>query len=119
MNEQEMQKEANLENNNNANFASVAGVTSEIVQVGLDVLEKYMCLSKKEGTNVKLNPPGDVIHNTKRQTIVYKTWSLKKKKKIDKATKESVGKCLQPIWNKITNINRGKRYGTIEVRFRF
>lgn len=95
----------------------LAGVTSGIVQDGRNVLEKFTCLSKNERTNVKLNPQGDLIDITKSQSIVYKTWSLEMKT-AEKATKKSVENCLEPIWKKkITYINRGKRYGTIEERF--
>lgn len=72
-------------------FASVSGKLKHKINLTRKILKFFL---KHGGTNANRTPSGEIIHMTKSKTIFYKILFLNLRK-----LKESIDKCLQPMWN--------------------
>uniref|UniRef100_A0A0L8I7X9 Uncharacterized protein n=1 Tax=Octopus bimaculoides TaxID=37653 RepID=A0A0L8I7X9_OCTBM len=70
----------------------------------------------KDGASLKLAPPEGFTTNIMKRTVVYRTLLLMTKK-IEIATVETIEECLKEMKSLTTFCTRGKKYGTVEVRF--
>uniref|UniRef100_A0A0L8GE51 Uncharacterized protein n=1 Tax=Octopus bimaculoides TaxID=37653 RepID=A0A0L8GE51_OCTBM len=103
-------------NRNHCNgFASAAKQSSEEINVAMDDIKTAKEL-RKDGNNVFLSTPQTLINKTNRCTITYKIFSIKHKK-MEIASPQQLEIALKPIWGKKSFVTKGKRFGTLEVRF--
>uniref|UniRef100_A0A0L8IC13 Uncharacterized protein n=1 Tax=Octopus bimaculoides TaxID=37653 RepID=A0A0L8IC13_OCTBM len=85
----------------NGSYAAVTGksLSVELLQVReIEVkdkdFKKYTTLLRKEGDRLRLTPPKEVIENTEKRTIIYRTLNMASKK-VEIAAVEVVEEMLE------------------------
>ncbi|CAI9742213.1 EPM2A-interacting 1-like [Octopus vulgaris] len=96
-------------------FAEVVGRKQK--DIDIENLEKYEDLLKKEGNEIAVKKDMEKKEEIEKKRIIYKTYSTTTKS-IQKVEECKIEECLKTIRKDITYINRGRRFGTVEVRFR-
>ncbi|XP_029640472.1 uncharacterized protein LOC115215450 [Octopus sinensis] len=96
-------------------FAEVVGRKQK--NINIENLDKYEDLLKKEGNEIAVKKDVEKKEEIEKKRIIYKTYSMTTKS-IQKVEECKIEECLKAIRKDITYINRGRRFGTVEVRFR-
>ncbi|XP_036362832.1 uncharacterized protein LOC118765212 [Octopus sinensis] len=97
-------------------FALAAGGGTRLLSTNKCDFMKYSEMMQINDNVVKIQPAEKLLLEEKRKTIIFKTYCFQKRK-IEKITEEKIEKCLKPIWSDVVYLTRGKKFGTVEVRF--
>ncbi|CAI9734505.1 Hypothetical predicted protein [Octopus vulgaris] len=107
-------------NNKHANIASASFASAVGNMESFHIDEEELILARKivkgDRRRVDLNPPSDVIKNIVRRMVTYRCIGVKSWR-VENAPVSKVQKGFGRVWEQKTHITRGKKFGTIEVRF--
>lgn len=87
---------------------------TEIIKSGGEM--KWRCIPSRPPP-APPPPTNEMLKERNERTIIYRPYSVETRR-IEKMTVVRVEKALKPIWEGISYVARGKKYGTVKVRFR-
>lgn len=97
-------------------YAEAAGNKPWKVVINKEYLDKLDKGLKIDGTGGGVQDDEEKMLEIEKRKLIYKTYYLKNRK-IMQADSKEIEEWLRPFFNEITFLERGKRYGTFEVRF--
>ncbi|CAI9726939.1 EPM2A-interacting 1-like [Octopus vulgaris] len=106
-----------IQNEEKKSFASAAGGGTRQLSTDIKELLNYKDMITEQDGIVKVEIPEEELTEEKKKIIIFKTFCLKALN-IDKICDQKIEKCLKPIWQDITYLARGKKFGTIVVSFK-
>uniref|UniRef100_A0A0L8FKL1 CCHC-type domain-containing protein n=1 Tax=Octopus bimaculoides TaxID=37653 RepID=A0A0L8FKL1_OCTBM len=89
---------------------------TKLIKLDIKEVNRSKNVIEVEGDSYKLFPPKETKEDKILRTVVYRTQAVETCK-IEMVTEEGIEECLGEIVNESMYINRGRKFGTVEMRF--